>query len=258
MFSLNLPVKLSYRRRQVLDQILDSGEADRILAEREAEVLAERKALIATIAAVPAKFVKLKAEAEKRSAAAYARFAAAEAETRAAHEEVRAATAQAMVASRDDGEIQRLQQELRTTADPRLADVRRELRNLQGHVKMMVRFVPYRGEVENSEKPGYFFKGTLDAGNFPECEAARLLLGEWINRAEVMMLAEQGASRSEVTKMLRQIIADISKPLKAIGVQMFKLNDELEIQAPPVEFNPPRSDAASQRFSMVMSGSGAD
>jgi hypothetical protein len=254
MLSLNLPVKLSERKRHVLDQILVSGEADRILAEREAKVLEQRKALVAAIAAVPGKYAKQKVEAEKRCVAAWAGLDASTAAVRVAQEELRAAITQAQVADRGEGEILEFRKKLSESADPRLLDVRRELRNAQGRVKMMVRFVPYRGEVENKDKPGYFFKGTLDAGNFPECEAARLLLGEWIRKVEEMMLAPNGACRADVTKTLEEIIADISKPLKAIGVQMFKLDDEREIQAPPVEFNPPHSDAASQRFSMVISG----
>jgi hypothetical protein len=247
MFSLNLPLRISDRKRVVLEKLLSSDQAFRALAEDEAKTISERKALVAAIAAAPAKFEKLKIEAEKRFAAANKALAEAEAAVLAARAEQNAAAAQDRAANRDQDEILEARKKLQSTADPRLDDARRELWNLRERVKGMWVLMPYKGMVPIEGRPGWEIETTLDAGNFAECEAVRALLKRFIDQVEAMKLEPAGASRSEVTKALQKIVLDIRVPLRNIGLQVFQLDDEFEVIAQPLSLNPIRLEAVGAK-----------
>jgi len=261
MFSLNLPVKLSDRKRAVLDQVLTSDITEKAIAASELKILAGRDQLVAAIAAVPAKYVKLKAEAEKRALAAHARFEAAVAEKQAAHEEVRAAAAQSMVASRDEGEIRRLQQELRDTADPRLGDARRALLQLRNRSEMQWRFVPpdVKWISEPSLKHPFGAPGksvVTDRSNREEVDSAKTAVKAAIDRVEAMQLIREGAARADVTAALLDIITKIREPLKAIGLKPFELDDEQEIKETAFLSNRSRETDGSSRPMVISVGAG--
>jgi hypothetical protein len=236
-------LRLTERKRQVLDQLLSSDQADKILTEREAKTLVERRELIAIIEAAPAKYVKAKAAADKRCAVACKAVDDSLEAVKVARAELNAANAEAMAAQGDKAEIADAQKRLLATADPRLVDARRELWTLHARTKMQLIFLPYK------ERNVFGYTPTSDAGNLTECNIAWAVLKESISQVEALRLA--AASRDEITKALQQIIADTRGPLEAIGLKTFALDAELEVVYVPYEGKEKPSGLAAARAQLA-------
>jgi hypothetical protein len=228
MTLLPLPLRISDRKRQVLDKLLSSDAAEKILSEAEASTLAERRELVEKIKSAPGRFAKAKAASEKRCMAAAKMVDEALAAVAAARAEQHAANGEDAAAHGDKAEIMDAEKRLLATADPRLADASRELWTLHGRVKLQWVPVPFT----RRDTFGRIVHADYD-GNLSECRVAWDLLKAAIDRVEVMKLA--AVSRADVTKALQEIIADTYKPLESIGLKTIALDAELEIVERPYE-----------------------
>jgi len=208
--NLTQPIRLSYRRKAILDKLVRSDVAERMLAREEAGTLEARRALIAERNALPAKAVAAQAQAEKRAAAAAARHEAARRELKAAHDEVILAQAAVMTAdpARRQFEIDR---ELKRTADNRLGDMYFEITRIREG------FLPAVYRVSTIATPSRGFgQGERLHTNLPEVIAARKALDDARDRLAALEL--MAVSRAEVTAELTNIIVDLRAPLDAVGL----------------------------------------
>lgn len=208
--NLTPPIRLSYRRRAILDKLVTSDVADQLLAREEETTLNARRKLITERDALPAKAVTAQKVAEKRIAEAVTRHEAAQRELRAANDEVNAARS-AVFAADPARRIFEITRELQRTADPRLSDFRFELSRIAESYLPAV----YRIALVEDPSVGFGRRERLSS-NVAEIAAARKAIGDACSRLDVLSL--EALARSEVTVELFALIEDLRPALDAVGL----------------------------------------
>ncbi|WP_446810289.1 hypothetical protein ACH50O_01450 [Methylomonas sp. 2BW1-5-20] len=194
--------------------------------------------MIAEKAELPAKFKKSQEDAAKVAEAAFARLRAAEAEFYAAREANRlAALVSGGVGHQLGMQIKAIDDELLAGADPRIADYRFEIGNIQGRARLAD-----KGWIEHVEKKeeGLWGRVYFDRewrNNLEDVSSAMTLLDKTKNDLDALALS--ALSTAEVTAALRKMTDDLIPVLNKLSSMNPPWLDEFDEVRPPNEDGKP-------------------
>lgn len=212
--------KLAPDNRTALDQVVKEPAVARYLAGAEDAHVAERRTLAEALAAAPGKYEAAAAKAYKVAAAAAKRAADARAALSEAMDSHRSAQIQADgLQSQLDTELARLTAELIGTADPRLAQLIRDLRGFTtGPLRSGLVFTIV-------DRGGRFDGGRITEvlSNGPALRDVTARVDEVIAKARDAQM--QALRHGEVTQLIRTWLTELAPHLRPYGLTFIELNE---------------------------------
>ena len=230
-------MNLSRRSQTAIEALIRSPLVEEAVAQADQRRVAERKAILAQLGALPAAHAKARAAAAAKAAAADKAVIEAKQALANARDAQMAATGANVAAScAEEHEAERLKRELEESADPRLLAFARALHDvkqtLNGQLKLEPLLIPSNTPYSADRVEFVLPEGTNEAWRALD-----------VAREQALGMRMDPLSAAEVTRALRLITERLRPVLARVGLAPPRVLDEHVLE--PAQLGPDNRDEAS-------------